>query len=149
MLTTAGDGDDSNTITTTATAVATFIREGTESQCDGTLFLSDCWENLINMIYGIPPNHPWHAIFVRAVHMLSELGDKPICSSPVLGHLKWNSLFGLDYYFWDFWDGTSMWFFFSPSDADLLLPSVPWYYYVTGDGPENPRAPGGVARWKS
>ncbi|KAK0708447.1 hypothetical protein B0H67DRAFT_340680 [Lasiosphaeris hirsuta] len=109
LLMAAGDGDDG--IVAAVTAMANFIREGAwpaASAKDGYKFLHSCWRNMINMIYGIPPNHPWHTIFVRAVNLLYELGDKPIFSSPNLAYFQWSCLYGLEYDFWDFWDNTSM-----------------------------------------
>jgi len=105
------DMDNSSTsnstvaVTMTATAMAKYIRDGARPAAsveNGYDFLRSCWENIINMIYGIPPNHPWHAIFVRTVHLLYELGDEPIFSSPNLAHLRWDGLYGLKYNFWDF-----------------------------------------------
>ncbi|KAK5662702.1 hypothetical protein OQA88_8618 [Cercophora sp. LCS_1] len=80
---------------------------------------------MITLIYGIPPNHPWHAIFVSTVNILYKLGDKLIFRSPELAHLRWDSLYGLKYNFWDFVDDTR--------DGGL----------------ENPQAREEVAKWKS
>jgi len=110
--TAAGDDDMDNssnstvavTVTATATAMAKYIRDGARpaaSAEEGYDFLRSCWGN---MIYGIPPNHPWHAIFVRTVNLLYELGDEPIFSLPNLAHLGWDGLYGLKYNFWDFVD---------------------------------------------
>ena len=56
---------------------------------------------MINMIYGIPPNHPWHAIFISTVNILYKLAMN-------LAHLRWDGLYGLGYNFWDFVDNTSV-----------------------------------------
>lgn len=60
LLMAAGDGDDG--IAAAATAMASFIQEGAwraTSVKDGYKFLKSCWLNMIYMIYGIPPSHPW------------------------------------------------------------------------------------------
>jgi hypothetical protein len=111
LLTAAGDDDSSSTVTATATAMANFIRDGARpaaSADDRYDFLRSCWENMINMIYGIRPNQPWQAIFVSAVNILYELDDELIFSSPNLAHLRWDGLYGLTYNVWDFVDNTSV-----------------------------------------
>jgi hypothetical protein len=110
LLTAAGDDNKDNTVETTATALANFIREGARqvSVPRYDCFLSSCWENMMTMIYGIPPNHPWHTIFVRTIHILHGLVDKPIYSQPDWAHHTWDELGSLQYHFWDFWDGMSM-----------------------------------------
>ncbi|KAK3371068.1 hypothetical protein B0T24DRAFT_680191 [Lasiosphaeria ovina] len=132
LLTAAGDDNNDNTVETTATAIANFIREGARqvSVPRDDCFLSCCWENMMTMIYGIPPNHPWHTIFVRTIHILYGLVDEPIYSQTDWAHYTWDELGSLQYHFWDFWDG--------------MMPCC----YIVTEKRENPEAHEEVARWK-
>ena len=109
LLTAAGDGDGSSAVA--AAAIAHFIRTGArqtkhrQGLCD---FVHACWHKLVDMVLWIPHDHPWHAAFVGAVHLLYALGDEPIYAEADMAFLGWNTLSGLEYCFWDFWDAMGM-----------------------------------------
>ena len=76
---------------------------------------------MITMMNVIPPNHPWHAIFVRTIHILHGLVDESIYSLPDWAEITWDGLGSLQYY-WDFWDGVEL----QPPRSGLAGAQGPW-----------------------
>ena len=108
LLRASGDDNSSSAVETRATAIANVIREVAWQGSDHTP-IDACWDNLMNMVEEIPLNHPWHAIFVRTIHILHGLVGEQVYSVPgYFPTATWDGLASLQYHFWDFWDGRSM-----------------------------------------
>jgi hypothetical protein len=102
------DNSSSSAVETTATAMANVIRQAAWQGSDHAP-VDACWDNLVNMVEEIPLHHPWHAIFVRTIHILHGLVGEPVYSVPgYFSTATWDGLASLQYHFWDFWDGRSM-----------------------------------------
>lgn len=156
--------DNNSTVEATATAMANAIRESAwQGWCSevggGDIYhAAPYWANMMNMVEEIPVDHPWHAVFVRTVHILHGLVGERVhpCYTETWDELsrclRWD--------FWDFWEDRSkiflnFFFFFLRKEGnandDISPPnSVPF-------GP-NPvpfdRKPGGaeeekeIVQWK-
>ncbi|KAK3363900.1 hypothetical protein B0T25DRAFT_597435 [Lasiosphaeria hispida] len=108
LLTASGDDNSSSMVETTATAMANFIRAvGRQDNPPRESLLDACWDNMMRMVDGIPLNHPWHAVFVRTIHVLHELVGERIFSQPTYT-VTWDELDEMKYHFWDCWDERSM-----------------------------------------